>query len=83
VAAVPSGLGLTPLRRKTREELLEAVFLCGPCRGYITRTSCHYDSLEMAVRRVGGWCEMGASLRGREPGDTGTSTVGRRYQAAQ
>jgi hypothetical protein len=25
-------------------------------------------SLETAVRRVGGWCEMAASLRGREPG---------------
>jgi hypothetical protein len=36
-------------------------FLCGPCRGYITR--CYdYESLETAVRRVGGWCEMAASL---------------------
>jgi hypothetical protein len=24
--------------------------------------------LETAVRRVGGWCEMAASLRGRKPG---------------
>jgi hypothetical protein len=40
-------------------------------------------SLETAVRRVGCWCEMAASLRGREPGSRGTSTVGSRYQAAQ
>jgi hypothetical protein len=31
-------------------------------------------SLETAVRRVGGWCEMAASLRGSEPGSRGTST---------
>jgi hypothetical protein len=31
-------------------------------------------SLEMAVERVGGWCEMAASLRGREPGSKGMST---------
>jgi hypothetical protein len=32
------------------------------------------ESLETAVRRAGGWCEMAASLRGREPGSRGTST---------
>jgi hypothetical protein len=26
----------------TMEELLEAMVLCGPCRGYITRNSCRY-----------------------------------------
>jgi hypothetical protein len=31
-------------------------------------------SIETAVRRVGGWCEMAASLRRREPGNRGTST---------
>jgi hypothetical protein len=31
-------------------------------------------SLETAVRRVGGWCEMATTLRGREPGIRGTST---------
>jgi hypothetical protein len=36
---------------------------------------------ETAVRRVGGWCEMVVSLRGREPGNRGTFTVGRRYLA--
>jgi hypothetical protein len=41
------------------------------------------DSLETRVRRVGGWCEMAASLRGLEPGSRGTSTVGRCHQAAQ
>jgi hypothetical protein len=32
------------------------------------------DGLQAAVRRVVGWCEMVASLRGREPGRRGTST---------
>jgi hypothetical protein len=31
-------------------------------------------SLETAVRRVGGRCEMAASLRGRGPGSKGIST---------
>jgi hypothetical protein len=31
-------------------------------------------SLETAVRRGGGWCEMAASLRGREPRSRGAST---------
>jgi hypothetical protein len=41
------------------------------------------ESPEAAVERVGGWCEMASSLRGREPGSRGTSAVGSRYQAAQ
>jgi hypothetical protein len=40
------------------------------------------DSLEKAVRRVGGWCEMAASLPGRDFGNRGRSAVGRHYQAA-
>jgi hypothetical protein len=40
-------------------------------------------NLEMAVRRVGGWREIAASLRGREPRSRGTSTFGRHYQAEQ
>jgi hypothetical protein len=40
-------------------------------------------SLETEVRRVEGSCEMAASLRGREPGNRGSSTVQRCYQAAQ
>jgi hypothetical protein len=36
-----------------------------------------------AVRKVGCWCEMAASLRGREAGSRGTSTVGRGYPAAK
>jgi hypothetical protein len=36
------------------------------------------ESPKTAVSRVGGWCEMAASLRGRESGSGGTSTVGRR-----
>jgi hypothetical protein len=30
--------------------------------------------LETVIRRVGAWCEMAASLRGREPESWGTST---------
>jgi hypothetical protein len=41
------------------------------------------DSLETAVRRVGGWCEMAPSLQGREPGSRGSSTLGKRYQEEQ
>jgi hypothetical protein len=41
------------------------------------------ESPETAVTRVGSWCEMAVSLRVREPGIRGTSTVGSRYQAAQ
>jgi hypothetical protein len=37
----------------------------------------------LRVRRAGGLCEMAASLRGREPGNRGKSTAGKRYQAAQ
>jgi hypothetical protein len=32
--------------------------LYGSCRGCITRSSCHYGSLETAVRMVGCWDEM-------------------------
>jgi hypothetical protein len=38
---------------------------------------------ETPVRRAGGWCEMAASLGGREPCSRKTSTVGRCYHAAQ
>jgi hypothetical protein len=38
---------------------------------------------EMILGRVGGWCEIAASLRGRERGSRGTYIVGGRYQAAQ
>jgi hypothetical protein len=40
-------------------------------------------SPETAVKRVGGRCEMVASLKGHEAGSRGMSTVRRRYQAAQ
>jgi hypothetical protein len=58
-------------------------FLRGPCLGYNEDQLSLQKSRKTAVRIVGGWCEMDASLRGREPGSTGTSTVGSRYQAAQ
>jgi hypothetical protein len=42
----------------TLEELLEAEFSVRS----VPRSSCDYESIETAVRRVGGWCEMAASL---------------------
>jgi hypothetical protein len=41
------------------------------------------ESPEAAVSSVEGWCEMAASLRGREPGCRGPYTIGRSYQAAE
>jgi hypothetical protein len=35
------------------------------------------ESAETAFRRAGDWCEMAASLRGREAGNRGFSAVGR------
>jgi hypothetical protein len=40
-------------------------------------------AVERKVSLGWGWCEMAATLRGREPGSWETSVVGRRYQAAQ
>jgi hypothetical protein len=41
------------------------------------------DTSVTAVTRVIDWCEIAASLGGREPGDRGSSAVGRRYRAEQ
>jgi hypothetical protein len=41
------------------------------------------EILAASVRRVGGWSDMAAILRGCEPGNRGTSHVGRSYQATQ
>jgi hypothetical protein len=41
------------------------------------------DSPEKAVRKIRGWCEIDASLRGRDLGSKGMSTVGRSYHAEQ
>jgi hypothetical protein len=40
-------------------------------------------SPETAVKKVGGWHKMAASLRGCDPRSRGTSAVGSCYQAAQ
>jgi hypothetical protein len=66
-----------------RKNSWKRCFLCSLWEGYIVRTTCQYESLEMAVRMVGGWCEMTASLWGCDPRSIGTSAVGKRYQAAQ
>jgi hypothetical protein len=39
------------------------------------------ESVEVAVRRVGGWCEVAATLQGCEPRSRGMSTVVSHYQA--
>lgn len=49
----------------------------------LMRTSCHYERLEMAIRRLGVRCEKAASPQGRDPKGRRTSTTGRHYQAAQ
>jgi hypothetical protein len=41
------------------------------------------DSLDTAVRRVKGWCEMSVSLRGHELWSRGTFAIGRCHQAVQ
>jgi hypothetical protein len=65
-------------------ELLEAVF---PVRSLLKLYNVDQlplrDSLEIAIRRVGGWCEMAASLQVCESGSSGMSTVGRCYPAEQ
>jgi hypothetical protein len=68
---VPTGLDA----RSDRAGCLPAVSYCS---ALLLR-----ESLQPAVRRVWGWCEMAASLRGREPRNRGTSTVGRCYLAEQ
>jgi hypothetical protein len=40
-------------------------------------------NLKTAVRNVGSWCEMAASLRGSEFGSRGMFTFGRHYPAEQ
>jgi hypothetical protein len=68
----------------TIEELLEVVFSVGSVLSlYNEDRMPSQKSSETAARRVGGWCEMVTSMRGREPGSLGASTVGRRYQASQ
>jgi hypothetical protein len=56
------------------EELLEVVFSVRSVpRLYKEKQLQLRESLETVVKRVGGWCEMAASLRGREPGIRGIS----------
>jgi deoxyribodipyrimidine photolyase-like uncharacterized protein len=64
------------------KELLEALFSVRSVpRPYNEDKLPLRGSLEAAVRRVRGWREVVAGLRGREPGRRGTFTVGRRCQA--
>jgi hypothetical protein len=66
----------------TIEELLEAMISARSVpRLYNEHQLLLRESPETAVGRVRGWCEMAASLRGREPGSREMSTVRRRYQA--
>jgi hypothetical protein len=67
----------------SNKELLGLAFSVRSLPGLYTKDQLQLrESPETAVRIVGGWCEMVASLRGRDPGSRGTSTVGSRYQAA-
>jgi hypothetical protein len=66
-------------RQRGNTQKWKGCFLCGPCRGYITRTSCHY---KISLKRQSEECEMVASLRGSEPGERGMPTVGNLSQAA-
>jgi hypothetical protein len=53
----------------TTEELLGAAFSARSVPTLCNEKQLRLrESLETAVRRVGDWCEMAASLRGREPG---------------
>jgi hypothetical protein len=64
----------------TTEEQLEAVFsVWSAPRLYKEDQPPLREGPETAVRRVGGWCEMAASLRECEHRSKGMSTVGRRY----
>jgi hypothetical protein len=59
----------------TKEKPLEAMFSVRSVpRLYNDGQLPLQKSLETAVTRVGGWCEMAASLRGREPGCRRTFT---------
>jgi hypothetical protein len=60
-------------------------FLCSLWQGYIYNEDQLplQNNLEAAVRRVGGSCEMAASLWGREPRSRGMSAVGRHYPVEQ
>jgi hypothetical protein len=75
----------TPIARKwlssrhviaaTIEELLEETFSVQSVPSLYNEDQLRLREIpETATRRVGGWCESGSR---------GTSTVGRRYQAAQ
>jgi hypothetical protein len=64
-------------------QLLGAVFSVRSVPGLYKTTSWYYESLDTVVRRAGGWCEMAASLLGREAGSRGTASAGSRYQATQ
>jgi hypothetical protein len=38
---------------------------------------------QFSLRRAGSWCEIAVSLRGRDPGNSETSAVGRCHQSVQ
>jgi hypothetical protein len=81
-------------REEVTQELLQWQFSCKRKRLCESQGVCYPDeviggnppgseSLETAVTRIRSWYEMAASLRGRELGSRGTSSVGNRYQAAE
>jgi hypothetical protein len=73
-------------KHPTIKEWLEALFSVRCAPGMYNGDQLplqNSQSLDATVRRIGGWCEMAASPRGREPGSRRASTVGRLYKAAQ
>jgi hypothetical protein len=86
VKTAETGVGREGLRSRhviaiTIKELLEAVFSVPsvPRLYNEDRLPLRDKSLKTEDRRTGGRYEMGATLRGREPGSRATSTVGSRY----
>jgi hypothetical protein len=77
-----SGHVVSPVTREhaIMEETFSVRSVSGP---YIEDQLPSQESPEMAVRRVGSWCEMAANLGGWEPRSRGMSTVGRCYEAEQ
>jgi hypothetical protein len=64
-------------QERTKEELLEAVFSVRSVSSQFNDYQLSLrETLETAVRGVGCWCEMIASLQGRVPGSRETSFVG-------
>jgi hypothetical protein len=70
---------------ETIEQLLEAIFSVRSVLRHkeLLPIPVSRESPQTEARRVGGWCEMVTSLRGREPGNRRLFVFRRCYLAAQ